>query len=257
MKDLKNISGLNIKLENDDLTYDQNEFPVEPKTRIYEEVKDVYLEKNAVEQDLYYMYRYFESQKDVEKFEHADTEYDLTVLKSGMIGPEFIKTAGHYHGYVPNTDITYPEVYEVIEGKIEYLLQTKPDTESNVDIVVVTAEVGDKIVVPPGYGHISINIGSSPAVSSNLQKRDLPMTADYETYKVNNGGALYRAENNWENNLNYHIHSLKKVTPKEKLEWGLEKNKSLYNSFIENPEYFKFLTEPQNFDFSDVWVEAV
>lgn len=256
MKDLKNISGIDIKLEDIGLSYDKNEFPVEPKTRTYGEAKDVYLEKEAEEQNLYYMYRYFENLKDSDKFKNADIEYDLTFIESGNIGPEFVKTAGHYHGYVPDTDITYPEVYEVIEGKIEYLLQTKPDAESNVDVVIVTTKVGDKVVVPPGYGHISINVGNTPAVSSNLQKRDLPVTADYETYKVNNGGALYRDIHGWENNHNLHIRSLKNVIPKEKPEWGLEKDKPLYNSFIENPDRFKFLTVPQDFNFSDVWEET-
>lgn len=255
MKDLKKISGLDIKLEDIGLTFDQNEFPTEPKTRTYEEAKDVYLEKEAEEQDLYYMYRYFEKEEDIDTFDKSDLEYDITVLNSGKIGPECIKTAGHFHGYVPGTDLTYTEVYEVIEGDIEYLIQTKPDTEGNVDVVIITAKVGDKVIVPPGYGHISVNVGDSLAVSSNIQKRDLPASADYETFKVNNGGAMYRSDSGWDKNHNFNIRSLKKVTPKEKPDWGLEKDIPLYESFIKDPEKFKFLTEPQNFDFSDIWEE--
>jgi glucose-6-phosphate isomerase len=255
MKDLKLKSGLSVKLLDIGLTYDQNEFPVEPKVRTYIEAKDVYLEKEAEEQDLYYMYRYFEKEKDAEIFEKNNAEYDLTLIKSGRIGPELIKTAGHYHEYVPDTDITYPELYEVISGKIEYLIQTKPDAENNVDVVIITAEEGDKIVVPPNYGHISINVGDEPAVSSNLQRRDLPANADYESFKVSNGGALYRTKTGWENNRNYVIASLKKVAPKEKPDWGLEKNKPLYTAFIENPAKFKWLMEPNNFDFTDIWEE--
>jgi oxalate decarboxylase/phosphoglucose isomerase-like protein (cupin superfamily) len=125
MIDLKAIAGIDIKLEDIGLTYDQGDFPVEPKTRTYEEAKDVYLTKGSENKDLYYMYRYFEKTADSEKFEKADSEYDITVIEPGMIGPEYIKTAGHYHGYVPGTELTYPEVYEVISGQIEYLIQTK------------------------------------------------------------------------------------------------------------------------------------
>ncbi len=255
MKDYKDISGLDIKLEDIGLTYDQAVFGVEPKTRNYEEAKDVYLEKGAEEQELYWMYRYMEKSVDTDVFELNKAEYDITVIKPGKIGPEFIKTSGHYHGYVPNTEMTYPEVYEVIDGNINYLLQTKPDMEGNVDVVIVEASIGDKIIVPPNYGHVSINIGENYAVSSNLQFRDLPATADYESFKVNNGAALYRTDNGWDNNLNYKIRSLKKVTPKEKPEWGLTKLKPLYSSFIESPEKFKFIIEPQNFNFSDIWEE--
>lgn len=255
MKDLKDIAGINIKLEDVGLVYDQDEFPVEAKARTYEEAKDVYLEKEAEEQELYWMYRYFEREEDEEKFNEAGLEYDITVLKNGKVGPELIKTAGHYHGYVAGTDLTYPEVYEVIEGEIEYLIQTKPDAEGNTDVVIIKAQAGDKVVVPPKYGHISINVGSCFAVSSNLQKQDLPATADYESFRVNNGGALFRSDAGWDQNHSYQIRSLKKVTPREKYEWGLEKNKGLYISFLENPEKFKWLNEPQNYDFSDLWNE--
>jgi glucose-6-phosphate isomerase len=255
MKDLSQASGLPIKFEDIGLTFDQNVFPVDPKTRTYDEAKDVYLEKGAEEQDLYYMYRYFEAEPDAEKFDSADLEYDITVVKPGKVGPEFIKTAGHYHGYVPNNNLTYPEVYEVIDGKAEYLVQTKPDADSNIDVVVVRAEKGDKVVIPPGYGHVSINPGVECLVSSNLQKRDLPATADYETFKVNNGGALYRSQEGFQKNYNYNFENYRIVRPREKAEWGLTKDKPLYTSFIESPEKFKFLTEPQSFDFSDVWEE--
>lgn len=253
MKDLKEISGLDIKMEDIGLTYDQNVFPVEAKVRTYDEAIDVYEEKGAEEQDLYYMYRYFENVADSQTFIDNKIEYDITTIKAGKIGEEFIKTAGHYHSYVPNTELTYPEVYEVIDGQVEYLLQTRPDTEGNVDAVIVTAKAGDKVIVPPNYGHISINVGPDAAVESNLQLRDLPASADYETFKIFSGGDLFREGKGWENNPQYNIKSLKKVNPKEKPEWGLEKNKPLYASFTESPEKFKWLTEPQNYDFSDVW----
>lgn len=256
MKDLKNIAGVEIKLEDVGLVYDQDVYPVEEKVRTYAEAKDVYLEKEAEDQDLYWMYRYFEAEADADSFEQAKLEYDITAIKAGKIGPEFIKTAGHYHGYVPGTSITYPEVYEVIEGEVEYLLQTKPDAESNVNVVIVGAKAGDKVIVPPNYGHISINVGNSMAVSSNLQYLDLPATADYETFKVNNGGALYRSEPGWDNNGNYNIKSLRKVTPKEKSEWGVEKSTPLYTSFLADPTKFDFLVNPQNYDFSDVWQDV-
>lgn len=255
MKDLKTVSGLDIKLEDIGLTYDQNIFAVEPKPRTYDEARDIYLEKSAEEQELYWAYRYFEASDDTDKFEQAQLEYDITVIKNGSIGPELIKTFGHYHAYVPGTQITYPEVYEVIDGEIEYLLQTKPDADGIVDVVIVSAQKGDKVVVPPNFGHISVNVGQEFCVSSNLQKRDLPAGADYESFRVNNGGAMYRTQNGWENNLNYTVRSLKKVVPREKPEWGLTKNKPLYASFIETPDQFKFLTEPQNYNFSDVWTD--
>lgn len=255
IKDLKEQSGLDIKLETTGLVYDQNIFPVEPKVRLFNDAKGVYLGEEAPENELYFMYRYFEGVNDARVFEDWDIEYDITTINSGKIGEEYIKTVGHYHSYVPNTELTYPEVYEVINGEVDYLLQTKPDMEGNVDVIIVEAKTGDKVVIPPGYGHISVNVGGETSVSSNIQKRDLPASSDYGSYETFQGGALYRKESGWDNNPAYKIRSIKRVTPKEKPEWGLLKNTPLYTSFVENPGKFTYVTKPQDYDFSDVFEE--
>lgn len=252
MKNLQKESGLPISIDGNNLIYNKAIFPIEPKTRSYEDAKDVYLEKNAKNQDLYYMYRYFEGDK-AKIFEENKSEYDITVLKNGKIGPEPIKTVGHYHSNVPEAEISYPEVYEVIAGEITYLLQSKPSKDDKVDVIIIEAKTGDKIVVPPNYGHVSINRGNSVAISSNIQRRDLPASADYNTLAKTNGAALYYDGKDWAENYNYQIASCQIVHPKDKPEWGLEKNKPLYTSFTESPEKFKWLIEPQCFDFSDVW----
>jgi len=252
MKDLSQISGLDIKMEDIGLTYDQNVFPDEPVARTFAESESVYLEKTNPNRELYWMYRYFEKADDNEKFENSNLEYDITVIDAGRIGDEYIKTIGHYHGNVPKANITYPEVYEVIDGQIEYLLQSKPDANDEFDVVIILADPGDKVVVPPNYGHISVNVGSERAVSSNIQKRDLPASSDYNSFAERKGGALYRKDS-WINNPNYKVKSIKKVKPKEKSEWGLKKDLPLYQSVTETPEKFDFILNPQKYNFSDVW----
>ncbi len=256
MKDLKQASGLDVKLNNYKLIYDEDQYVVKSKPREYTDAVSVYLKKDEHKQMLYWMYRYFEDEKDKKVFKKADMEYDLTVIKNGKIGREFMKTVGHYHGKFPKTNTTYPEVYEVIEGEIEYLLQTRPDKKGKVDVVLVEAETGDKVVVPPGYGHISINIGNEIVVSSNLQKADLPAEADYDFYEKNEGAAFYRTEKGLEPNPNYKINQLRVVRPLEKEEFGLVKNKTLYDSFLENPKHFDFLVNPQNYDFFELFEDV-
>jgi len=43
------------------------------------------------------------------------------------------------------------------------------------------------------------------------------------------------------------------VRPLEKAEFGLVRDKSLYESFLENPRTFDYLLKPQNYDFSDLF----
>ena len=209
MKDLNIISGLEVQLNNFKLIYDHNIYPVDPKPREYTEAIPVYQKKDDHKQMLYWMYRKFEAVTDQKTFEKADLEYDLTVIKNGTIGEEYVKTVGHYHPLVPRQTLSYPEVYEVIEGQIEYLLQTKPDRDGKVDVVLVQTEPKDKVIVPPGYGHVSINVGNEVSLSSNMQKRNLSESVDYDTYNKLEGAALYRTSKGLEPNPKYIINTLR------------------------------------------------
>jgi len=253
MKDFSDIAGVKVSLNNFKLMYDPEEYPVEQAAREYTDALDVYLDKSSYKQILYWMYRYFEPKKDRKFFDEKGMEYDLTVIKNGSIGGEYIKTVGHYHSNLRGKDVSYPEVYEVLEGKIEYILQTKPDSANKVDVIIVKTEPGDKVVVPPNYGHVSVNTGETVALSSNLQKADLPKGADYDTFKKTSGAAVYLTEEGIKNNDNYKIGKIRTVKPKEKPEFGLTKETSLYSSFKQNPEKFDFLLHPDKYDFSDIF----
>ncbi|MDD1749897.1 MAG: glucose-6-phosphate isomerase, partial [Methanothrix sp.] len=96
--------------------------------------------------ELYYMYRdLFLSRADKEKLLLQGLRYDITIIPPNMLGREYIKTAGHYHPLVPGGRVTYPELYEVLEGEALYLLQSLDLS----DVVAVYASAGDKVLVPP------------------------------------------------------------------------------------------------------------
>jgi oxalate decarboxylase/phosphoglucose isomerase-like protein (cupin superfamily) len=105
--------------------------------------------------------------------------YDLTLIRSGQMGPEYIRTVGHHH---PKN---YSEVYEVIGGKAAFVLQRK-DLKK---MAVVIAEKGEAVVIPPRYGHQTANIGRSPLVIGNLVYKGFK--SDYSVYKKKHGGAFY------------------------------------------------------------------
>ena len=108
---------------------------------------------------LYYMYR------DLARLE-ADRRwltdhrlrYDITVIPPRDLCGEHVKTKGHYHP--DNAAGTgYPELYEVLDGTAQFLLQSRPLD----DVILVHADTGARVIIPPGYGHITIN--PSPGVT--------------------------------------------------------------------------------------------
>jgi glucose-6-phosphate isomerase len=111
--------------------------------------------------------------------------YDLTVIPPRTLCGEWVKTKGHYHPENP-AGVGYPELYEVLEGKAHYLLQSRALD----DVVIISAETGDLVIVPPGYGHITIN----PSPDQTLAMANIVSAvfeSEYGDYETRHGGAYY------------------------------------------------------------------
>ena len=120
MIDLRKISGLPLYLkeDNDKLVFTEDLAEVEPETRRLEDMREVLMDKEIREPiELYYMYRDVYLPHDKNLILAHNLRYDIAVILPGMLGKEYMKSAGHYHPYVPGTDLTYPEVYEIIYGE--------------------------------------------------------------------------------------------------------------------------------------------
>lgn len=196
--------------------------------------------------EAYLMYRGVGWPADREMLKRYDYRYDITVLKAGTVGRELVKTVGHYHPPVPGARTTYPEVYEVISGLAHYVCQ-KVDGKKLLDFLVVEAQAGEKVVIPPEYGHITINAGDDPLVMSNV-------TADgfdsiYEPFEALGGAAYYElAGRSWIRNPSYNHSSVtaKRMRPLPRLpEAGLREDTPLYRTITAQPEAFDFLVRPQ------------
>ena len=143
---------------------------------------------NAENKVLYEMYRGNYECKNDEKIAHQhNLRYDVTIIPPGNLGKEFVKTKGHYHPLVKGTFITYPEMYQVLEGNAVFIIQ-KTLLNSVIDIVMLKATKGDIILIPPNYGHVTINSGKIPLKMANWVSSSFNLIyLDYEE----NGGAAY------------------------------------------------------------------
>ncbi|MEY5110939.1 glucose-6-phosphate isomerase family protein, partial [Salmonella enterica subsp. enterica serovar Corvallis] len=148
----------------------------------------------------YDVYRGLSFAEDQERLAADQYQYDITIIMPGTIGKERKKTSGHYHGYNDTRRNTHPEVYEVIKGTAAYILQKSPDFAAAPqelvvdDLIVAVVKEGQSIIVPPNYGHCSINIGDGPLVFSNLAYK--PCTVHYDTVQFYHGMACYIVEEN-------------------------------------------------------------
>ncbi len=116
---------------------------------------------------------------------------NITVMNSGKIGKEYLKTLGHYHKH------NEPETYRVLFGTALFLLQKRrnnnPDTIE--DIKLIKAYQGDIVNIEEGYGHTMINIGSTALVTTdNAPANASQEVNDYEPIKQMGGFAYFIIE---------------------------------------------------------------
>ena len=158
-----------------------------PGIRTVGDMKSVLFDPSCRATDpLYYMYRDLaRSEADRRWLAGHFLRYDITVIPPFDLCGECVKTKGHYHPADP-AGTGYPELYEVLEGEAEFLLQSRTLD----DMVLVSAKKGACVIIPPGYGHVSIN----PSHDTTLAMANLVSTAfesEYGEYETLHGAAYY------------------------------------------------------------------
>ncbi len=190
--------------------------------------------------EAYLMFRdTYADEKSYKEIKKHDLRYDFTVIPPAKIGKEFIKTYGHYH---PNS---YPEIYQVFEGEAMFLMQKRGDRDDIIEeLVAVKAEEGDAVIIPPDYGHVTVNSSENQLVISNWVCRSFKSI--YEPYTNLRGACYYYTEDGWVRNERYSkIPEIRHATSDANDVLGIEGDMFL---LIEEPEKLKFLTNPEKFD---------
>ncbi|MCM8792824.1 MAG: glucose-6-phosphate isomerase [Candidatus Omnitrophica bacterium] len=189
--------GLPVSKKGDLLKWDESTVYVDPSsnpsTRTLEAIREVLYSPDIADEYphriLYYMYRDVHKIVDESLIRKDGLRYDITVIPPGKIGREYTKTAGHYHPKISGTNYTYPEVYQVIKGEALYLLQHLNNKGEVDDVVVVKAKEGETVIIPPGYGHVTINAGRETLIMNNWVSNKFQSI--YEPYKEKKGAAYY------------------------------------------------------------------
>ncbi len=89
--------------------------------------------------------------------------YGAVVYNHGSLGREFLRSQGHVHSVSPETGVGYSELYEFWYGSGLVYMQSSAEAEVD-DVIVVEAGPGEKVAIPPGWAHATVNIGDDPMV---------------------------------------------------------------------------------------------
>ncbi len=258
--DLSKISSLPLSFDTEThrLIFHPPLKEVKPNIRTREEMKKVLCDPDAHAPDEFYtMYRDIHHDKDEELLRKYNVRYDITIIPPFLVGEEFNKTAGHYHPEA-SPGVSYPEVYEVLHGTAHYLLQKSlPPYNKVTDVILVAAGAGDKVVIPPNYGHITINLLPKMALVMSNYSGD-GFSSIYAPYAERRGGAFYVRYGEPKDNKHLRFityQNSKYETPlrptfaksNDAPFFGLTKDKPMYPSFFDAPDKFLFLVKPQEY----------
>jgi len=200
---------------------------VRPRVRRKREMASVLWRADDVDEDMYYMYREVFLRKDRGLFERHRIRHDITLIPSKKVNGEFNKTLGHYH---PGD---YPEVYEVVRGEALFLMQSRDYKR----LVIVEAREGDQVLILPGYGHVTVNVGEGALIMSNLVFWDFE--SDYRPFVEKRGALVYVTEQGLVRNENYDS-DFEIVRQSGRRLFS----SNIYEEFLRDPEKFAFLKEP-------------
>jgi len=263
------VIRMSIALSGMNLCYDSvlkklffNEKPFEGSIRFLDDMKDVIYDRElsggqSPERELYYMFRDICKAKDQETVRENDLRYDITVIPPCFIGEEFVKTQGHAHSLVAGTDVTYPEMYQILSGQAIYMFEKREGEQ--IQTYYICGNKGDIVIVPPDYSHVTVNPSvDETLIMANWVERNFKSV--YEPilescglgfYYVREGDGKDLFIENPSNKSSSELHELKPINPGL---IGLEECESMYN-LVERPELLEFLVKPQNH--GEMFLEAL
>jgi len=183
---------------------------ISPEVRTLFDMKEIVFDKRWLqrnfgkvrEEELYYTYQNVFRPEDEAAIKKSGLRYDILIIPPLMLGDEPVKTAGQYDP-IAIDELTYPEVYQVIEGEATFLIQKVDnfDRHNLIDVAFAKAKAGEVFVVPPNFGHVIINPSKKRAVLSRWVADGFEPI--YEPMERMCGAAYFFTKDGWVRNQRY------------------------------------------------------
>jgi glucose-6-phosphate isomerase len=103
--------------------------------------------------------------------------YGAVVYNHGAIGREALRSQGHVHSTAPQSGVAYSELYEFWHGRGLVYMQDRAAADVG-DVIVVEAGPGDKVAIPPGWAHATVNVGEGPMAFGAVYALDAKLLYD-------------------------------------------------------------------------------
>ena len=158
-----------------------------------------------------------------------------------------MRSQGHIHAVAPHCGWSTPELFEIWEGRaIIYAQETADDKPGR--CFAVSANPGDKVVVPPEWAHCVINADpQNRMMFGALCDRQYGFV--YDKIRAHHGLAWFpvldtRGVITWEQNPAYQPSDLSTSAARNYPELDLDPEMPIYEQFATKPESVQWVSEP-------------
>lgn len=180
--------------------------------------------------------------------------FGVVTYAAGRLGEEPIRSQGHVHRISQHSGCSPPELYEIWQGKAIVYMQEYVDDDPG-RCFAVLAGPGEKVLVPPGWGHATISADPDTPLTFGAWC-DREYGFEYEAVRAHKGLAWYpllQGKNVvWQHNPRYIAGRLQVVTPRHYTEFGLS-SAPIYQQFIDEPARFQFISRPDKV--AELWTQ--
>lgn len=180
--------------------------------------------------------------------------FGVVSYAAGRLGDEPVRSQGHVHKPSPHNGWSTPEVYEIWQGRAIILMQ-ESDQDDPGRCFAVEAQVGQVVIVPPGWAHATISADiATPLTFGAWCDRDYGFI--YDGVRRHGGLAWFpllddRGNIHWQSNSAYHHRPLVQKKPQSYDALNLHHDVAIYKQYQQDHERFMFVPEPQRV--KDVW----
>jgi glucose-6-phosphate isomerase len=244
MIDLSNVAGFGVYLEPKTLTLalSPEVHSAPPVVRRLDEVRSLLRDPRATgPEHLYTIYMDIRVPAVAEALRGHGLGYGAVVYNHGAVGREALRSQGHVHSAPVATGLAYSELYEFWYGRGLVYMQDGAGADVE-DVIVVEAGPGDKVAIPPGWAHATVNVGDGPMAFGAVYALDAQLL--YEPLRRLQGTAHYvLADGTLEENPRYrHVPPARRCAAHRIPEQGIEPGRPALSGdvarldFVAHPE---------------------
>lgn len=182
-------------------------------------------------------------------FQAQGLDHAYVIIEPGVYVSEYYKTQGHYHPPINGTALGEPELYHVLAGRGLFLLQCALPPDWTVgDVIAAEVEPGSVVIVPPNYGHLTVNWGNEPLVFEAFLSPDVEPSTP--SYRERRGGACYCLATPDGPRIvpNERYGALPQARRDKPWQWPADASQPFYSAIVGQLARFPWLRFPERFD---------